>query len=239
MSVPRISVVIPIYNAEDYLAEAIESVQRQTEERWECILVIDGSPDNSIDIARSYAEQDSRITVIEQENHGVSVARNTGAEHASPSTKYLFFLDADDILEPTALETMSAYLDEHPEVGLLGCQFQRIDAAGDKIEVSNPLKMNLEHRTRWAPGFLGLPRDLPPDQKKTPFVTFFCGTGQGPFAMYRRAVFEKTQGWDPDLNGGHEDTDMFCQMALEAEVHYLSERLYRYRDHGGNKSKNH
>lgn len=141
------------------------------------------------------------------------------------------------MLEPEALERLVAYLDKHPEVGLVGCQFTRIDAKGQPMHIKNPFRLSMKERTRWGPGFWGIPRRLKPSEAYTPFATFFCGNGQGPFALYRRSVFEQTQGWDPTFNVWHDDTDMFCQMALIADVHYIPDRLYRYRDHTSNRSK--
>ncbi|MBP1744960.1 MAG: epsJ 2, partial [Firmicutes bacterium] len=79
----RVSVVIPVYNVEKYLDEGIESVRRQTLEDIEIILVNDGSTDGSLRICREHAAKDSRITVIDKPNGGVSTARNAGLEAAS------------------------------------------------------------------------------------------------------------------------------------------------------------
>ncbi|ACY48037.1 glycosyltransferase family 2 protein [Rhodothermus marinus] len=234
---PRVTIVIPLYNTERFIADALESVLAQTFTDWECVVVNDGSTDRSAEIVARYVERDPRIRLVHQPNQGVCAARNTGAAHASPDSEYLFFLDADDMLEPEALERLVAYLDAHPEVGLVGCQFTRIDAEGKPMDIRNPLKISLRERTRWAPGFLGIPHRLKPSEAYTPFLTFFCGTGQGPFALYRRSVFAQTQGWDPRFNVWHDDTDMFCQMSLIADVHYIPDRLYRYRDHASNRSK--
>ena len=116
---------------------------------------------------------------------------------------------------------MSDYLDQHPEVGLVGCQFQDITADGRRLGTGE--------RSRWAPGKI-FPRKLPNEEAETPFAVFFCGTGQGPFAMYRKNVFEKTTGWETAFSA-HEDTDMFCQMALLSKVHFLPDRLYLKRAH--------
>lgn len=142
------------------------------------------------------------------------------------------------MLEPEALARLVAYLDTHLEVGLVGCQFTRIDIQGRPMHIRNPLKFPLKKRTRWALGFGGIPRQLKPMQVYTTFLTFFCGTLQGPFALYRRSVFEQTQGWGPKFNIWNDDTDMFCQMSFIADVCYIPDRLYLYRDHSSNRSKN-
>ena len=93
----KISVIIPVYNVEDYLDRSIESVVNQTYENLEIILVDDGSPDNSPKMCDEWAKKDKRIKVIHKENGGVSSARNLGMEKASG--KYVAFVDSDDILD--------------------------------------------------------------------------------------------------------------------------------------------
>lgn len=97
-----ISVVVPIYNAEMWLAECIDSICRQSYSCLEILLIDDGSTDASRQICRSKAEQDERIRVIEKENSGVSESRNLGVSLAKG--KYLTFVDADDYLHPQTLE---------------------------------------------------------------------------------------------------------------------------------------
>src|SRR4051812_17957240 len=94
--VPRVSVVVPIYQVEDYLAECLASIAGQTERDLEVIMVDDGSTDGSAAIARRYADQDSRFRLITQPNGGLGKARNTGI--AAASGEYLAFVDSDDRL---------------------------------------------------------------------------------------------------------------------------------------------
>lgn len=101
---PAISVVIPVYNAEDYVAETLESVLRQTLFDLEVICVDDGSTDGSRDILLSYAERDPRVLVFGQENRGLSCARNAGM--AMASGRYLHFLDSDDKIAPEAYQEL-------------------------------------------------------------------------------------------------------------------------------------
>lgn len=98
----KVSVIIPVYNVEPYLKQCMDSVVGQTLKDIEIICVDDGSTDNSLDILREYAAEDSRIQIIEQKNAGAGAARNNGMRYATG--KYLSFLDSDDFFEPRMLE---------------------------------------------------------------------------------------------------------------------------------------
>lgn len=102
-----ISIVMPVYNAEDSLQNSIQSILSQTYQRWELIAVDDGSKDKSLSILTEYSKRDSRIKVIHQDNGGVSSARNTGISFSKG--EYLSFIDSDDTYNNKYLETMVAY----------------------------------------------------------------------------------------------------------------------------------
>jgi glycosyltransferase involved in cell wall biosynthesis len=97
-TLPKISIIIPIYNAGKYLRPALESVAAQTFADFECICVDDGSTDSSADVVREFAAKDLRFVLIEQENSGVSAARNAGLDAARG--EFLTFLDQDDLIAP-------------------------------------------------------------------------------------------------------------------------------------------
>lgn len=100
---PKLSVIIPIYNVEDYVEECLESIVKQSYNDLEIICINDGSTDNSRAVVEKCAKKDSRVTVINQKNAGVSEARNNGIDHASG--EYITFVDPDDLLELNAYET--------------------------------------------------------------------------------------------------------------------------------------
>lgn len=102
MDNPKISVIIPVYNTEEYVAQAVESIMQQTWEDIEIILINDGSTDGSMPIMEKLAQKDRRIQLYSQKNQGQSVARNHGMQYASGT--YVYFMDSDDLLEPEALE---------------------------------------------------------------------------------------------------------------------------------------
>lgn len=108
--IPKVSVIIPVYNVEEYLRECLDSVVNQTLKEIEIICVDDGSTDNSLEILKEYAQKDKRMTVIKQENLYAGVARNAGLSQAKG--EYLSFLDSDDFFELNMLEEMSKKGDE-------------------------------------------------------------------------------------------------------------------------------
>lgn len=101
---PMVTVIIPVYNVEKYLAECLNSVINQTIKKLEIICVEDGSTDQSLEILRRFSERYPFIKVIQQENRGLSAARNTGLESACG--EYVYFLDSDDFIEERALQKM-------------------------------------------------------------------------------------------------------------------------------------
>ena len=106
-----ISIIVPVYQVEDYLPACVNSVLEQSYSHWELILIDDGSKDNSGKLCDLYAQQDSRIRVIHQENCGVSSARNAGLDLARGA--YIAFIDSDDLIKPDYLEVLHRNLTEH------------------------------------------------------------------------------------------------------------------------------
>ena len=105
----KISVIVPVYNAENYLNRCIESVLTQTYTDWQMVLVDDGSEDESLKVCQKYADLDNRIRVIHQENAGPGIARNTGI--AAANGDYIVFIDSDDYIEKDYFQLLS----EHDE----------------------------------------------------------------------------------------------------------------------------
>lgn len=112
-----VSVIIPCYNYGRYLTEALESVLAQTYTNWECIVVDDGSTDNTREVGMHYAAKDRRFLYIYQQNSGVSCARNTALKEAKGA--YIQLLDADDLLQPDKLKLQVSLLEENSTVDLV------------------------------------------------------------------------------------------------------------------------
>ena len=99
-----ISVIVPVYNVEEYLEECLESIRQQTFTDIEVILVNDGSTDGSREICEQYCEKDSRFRLINQENQGQSVARNRGVKESVG--QYIMFVDSDDVINTSVLAVL-------------------------------------------------------------------------------------------------------------------------------------
>ena len=97
INVPKISVIIPVYNVDKYLDECLDSVENQTLKDLEIICVDDGSTDNSAEILKNHRDKDNRIKIITKQNGGVSDARNVGID--ASTGEYIAFLDSDDVIE--------------------------------------------------------------------------------------------------------------------------------------------
>ena len=108
---PRISVIVPVYNVEQYLPRCVESILAQTYENLEILLVDDGTKDNSGAICDAYARQDARVKAIHKKNGGLSSARNAGIDAATG--EYLSFVDSDDWIEPDMYEKMMALMEKY------------------------------------------------------------------------------------------------------------------------------
>jgi len=132
----RVSVIIPVYNCERYIASAIRSVLEQTYTNWELIIVNDGSTDGTLEICQSFLEKD--IKIINQINQGISAARNAGIRNSQG--EYIALLDADDIWFPNKLEKQVSFLDSHPLIGLVTCGSWLIDEEGSQFGMKQILK---------------------------------------------------------------------------------------------------
>ena len=134
---PIVSVVMPVYNVEAYVAEAIDSVLAQTLPDFELIIVDDGGHDRSLEICRSY--HDARIRIVSQSNRGLAGARNTGIAAARAS--YVAFLDSDDRWLPEKLALHVIHLDNNPSDGVSFSPSRFIDCDGSPMRLKQTPKL--------------------------------------------------------------------------------------------------
>lgn len=140
MAAPLVSIIIPLYNKEDVIKEALNTVLAQTFSDYECIIINDGSTDNSLKVA--YSIKDSRFKVITQPNGGVSRARNRGIKEARG--EYITFLDADDLWKPDFLETLLSLRKRYPHCSVFGSAVSILSLEGKS---QDPVQRNFTFET--------------------------------------------------------------------------------------------
>lgn len=209
---PKVSVVIPAYNAMLYLPETLESVRRQTFTDLEVLIIDDGSSDH---IVQWFSQvTDPRVKLISQENQGVSAARNTGIAHAQG--EYVAFLDADDLWEPTKLEKQVLCLEDKPAVGLVYTWAVLVDEQG------NPTGRVIASHVEGDVWKQMLEDDM---------------IRNGSSVMVRRCCFETVGIFDQSLAFA-EDRDLWIRIASRYPFAVVKEPLLRYREHSNSASKN-
>ncbi len=209
---PKVSVIIPAYNAMTYLPETLESVLQQTFTDFEVIIVNDGSSDKIVQWADSLI--DERVKLISQSNQGVSTARNTAINEARG--EYIAFLDADDLWQPTKLEKQVQFLDNNSPVGLVATWMILTDEHGNPgAEVKIDFKQG------------NITKEL------IEISLIPCGS----IPMVRRSCFESAGLFDPTLRFG-EDWEMWTRIAIDYDFGLIKESLVYYRQHAKNSSKN-
>ncbi len=137
---PKVSIVVAIYNVEKYVSKCIESILKQTFTDFELLLVNDGSKDGSLAILEEYASKDSRIQIINKPNGGLSDARNAGMKVAQG--KYIYFVDGDDFIEETLLEKCVNKLEQTDSDMVMFDIYQYYLETGKKEIISNPFDEN-------------------------------------------------------------------------------------------------
>ena len=211
-TVPRVSVVVPVYNKERYLRRVVDSVLAQTFTDFELVVVDDGSTDGSLEVARSYA--DPRVRVVAQANGGEGAARNRGiAESRAP---LLALIDGDDEWHPSFLERMSALARDVPDAGLYCAPYAFVEPGGVRV----------------APKWVDVPG-------RGPMRSYFFSVAMGDqvatatSVCVPRAVFDAVGGFASDRLGA--DQDMWARIALAYPVAALGGEplAYYYRDAQG------
>jgi len=227
-----ITIVIPAYNAEQYLAETLNSVLAQSLTDWEAVVVDDGSADSTCDIARSFAESDSRFRLLRQSNGGPSKARNCGAAVSDERSSEIIFLDADDLWLPETLEILHARLASNPTAAAAYGLAVAVDRAGRLIGDG----MYEAHQRRRIGVSGGKVVEVSPDSLTTfacEIVTELivtCGT-----VLIRRSAYEKIDGWADDLSLW-EDWDLWLRLTRVGGFAFVDRPVLHKREHCSNLS---
>jgi glycosyltransferase involved in cell wall biosynthesis len=229
-----VSIIIPAYNAERYLAQTVCSVIDQSFTNWELIIVNDGSADSTLQVARHFSEKDGRVRVITQENRGLAKARNRGFSESSDKSSHFLFLDADDVLEANTLERLLSGFQLQEKPAFVFGRVVLIDSNDTEIAPEN-LPKTFQGRWDLRNGnHVSVPLDNP--------ITFDMLMASNPIwtagsALISRASIEAVGLFDP-LPKGVEDWDLWIRMSLYGPIRYLDERVLKYRYHPDSMSRN-
>lgn len=213
MNLPKVSVIIPNYNYAKYISKAIDSVLAQTYTNTEVIVVDDGSKDESHTILRGYGD---KIKFLEQQNQGVSLARNNGV--ANSSGAFVAFLDADDMWLPAKLERQMQKFFDDKEIGLVHCSMSYIDPDDEVCGEERNGKQGwlAEEILKFKEGVV---------------------IGAGSTGVVRRDVFDEVGGFDRRCSTAA-DWDFCYQVATKYKIGFVPDALVLYRLHGSNMHSN-
>ncbi len=209
MTNPMISVIMPVYNAEKYVAQAIESILKQTYSDFEFIIVDDCSTDNSYEILQSYAANDARIRLFKNDvNSKLPKTLNFGISQANG--KYIARMDADDISLPERFAQQVGFMDANPAIGVCGTWF--------KLFVEN---------IKFATGERCYPSQS--ERLKLNMLFVECSMAH-PSVMIRKSIFQNNQPYELDYISKAEDYELWCRLIRRGILFTnLPEFLFYYR----------
>ena len=204
---PKISVLMPAYNAEKYIVEAIESILAQTFKDFEFVIIDDCSQDRTWEIIQEQAKRDNRI-IIDKNRNNLGIAGNRNRLKKMAKGQYVAWQDADDISIETRLEKQYAFLESHPEVGIVGAylEFFENDYSAKSVR-------------RYCEG----------DQKLRKNIFLFSPVAQ-PVAMIRKEILDKAGDYNLKYPPA-EDLDMSFRIGERSQFANIPEVLLRYREH--------
>ena len=211
------SIIIPLYNKAAYIQKAIHSVMSQTYQEFELIVVNDGSTDDSFAQLSVISQQLSiedpdlfkKIKIVQQENQGVSTARNNGVKLAKYD--YIAFLDADDWWEPTYLEERKQLIEAYPQAGLYGSSYYKVKG------------------NQFIPAAIGIDKGF-----ERGIINYYKAYSRSLYqpvwtgaAIIKKSVFDLEKGFKPSLKMG-EDFDLWLRVAMKYPVALLNKPLAYY-----------
>lgn len=212
---PKLSVILPVYNMENYLADTLKSIQNQTFSDFELICIDDGSKDNSLAFLKKASEQDPRVTVLSQENLGPGQARNVGLEHANG--EYVIMLDSDDIYLSTMFEKMLNKA-EKTNADVIVCRSSEFDSTTSTIA-----------DTWWTINISQIPNKSVFSVKDMPDFIFTAFIGWPWDKLYRRSFIEQEKLRFPILSNSEDLYFVFLSLAKAKRISVVEEVLVNHR----------
>lgn len=229
--IPLVSVVIASYNAAKTLAETVECVLKQTYPSVECIVVNDGSTDETLEILSQYS---SRVRIVTKPNGGLASGRNAGCRAAQG--KYVALLDADDLCMPERISVQAAFMEQHPEVIMCCSDFSAFNTSGTIAEsyIARYYSRVDEIPGRFA-GIYSHQEDIAIEGKK--FTTYYGDVYEHmaagnfihpPTVFFVKSALEKCGFWDERIVNGC-DLDWLVRLSKIGKVGYIDHPLLKYR----------
>ena len=212
----KISVIVPVYNAEKYLCECIESIINQTHKDWELLLIDDGSTDSSWEICQRYEKLDERIKAVHTSNNGVVIGRQIGVAHAT--AEYITFIDSDDSMADTFLSTAADIISSF-DPDIIHCGY-------NIIEDNRFISVKSSYREGFY-SFEDMKREIFPSLIESIdgryFPNFLWGN------VYKKRDYENTQLTDVRLDCGEDAACLKAYIANAKSMYVLHDNLYNYR----------
>lgn len=206
MNSPLVSVIIPCYNAEKYVEEAVRSIMNQSYKNLEIIVTDDCSTDNTLQLLKNLANEDNRIKIIEN-NENLKIVKSLNNMIRIAHGKYIARMDADDVSLPERIEKQVRFMEENPVYGVCGTNAWHIDERGHTIGKSN----------------------LPITHEDNQFYLVYYSTLYHPTIMVRSDIYKKNFYSDVFLYA--EDYELWCRLVFKENIKVVNlvEKLFKYR----------
>ncbi|HRZ85594.1 MAG TPA: glycosyltransferase [Candidatus Paceibacterota bacterium] len=205
--IPLVSVVMPVYNSEKYVAQAIESVLNQTFKDFEFIIIDDGSTDKSLEIIKKYAKKDKRIKVIVN-NSNLKICKTLNKGIKLAKGKYIARMDSDDISLPTRFEEQVNFLEKNPDVGIVGSYIKLFEDSGKILGIRKYSQEDKELKER----------------------IFFYSPFAHPTVMMRKEIFDKGIYYQ-EVDFPSEDLNLWFRIGSRYKFSNIPKVLLNYRYH--------
>ena len=215
-----VSVIVPVYNSEKYIEECVQSVEKQTYDinKIQIVLINDGSKDNSLNVCKELAKQNTNITIIDQKNSGVSVARNEGMKKAEG--KYILFLDSDDMLEKHSIERLVKFFEKN---------YNKVDLVTYPMEIytNEKARATSHYRYEFYTEGTGVY-----DLEESPYL------GQSTINVMIKNERKNQVLFDKDMNYSEDEAFNTKVLMKKKKIGFCKEATYIYRKNVGSVTKN-
>jgi glycosyltransferase involved in cell wall biosynthesis len=231
---PFISIVVPAHNSARFVGQTLASIRSQSMEDWECVVVDDGSKDETCAVVNDVCKADRRVRLIRQSCGGSSLARNRGFWESHAASQYVSFMDADDLWEPDALATLVEPLRSNSgAVGAHGIA-DFVDEDGKPLNPGGFSEFG-RRRLGYRDGAIG---EWPLDEPTVFETLVWTGPLYPPgLLLARRTAYERAGLFDPDLRHC-EDWDMCLRLTRLGPIEFVNKVILSYRRHQTNQSNN-